>query len=132
MAGAYAVLAGAVVLAHLLFVAFAVSGAVLALRWKWMPWVHIPAVLWAAFIELSGGICPLTPIENELRAAAGLEYYSGDFIAEYLFPLLYPEGLTPQAQLVIGSLVLAINVGAYGWLFWRRRGGAYKEKARFV
>jgi hypothetical protein len=120
MAGGYAVLAGAVVLLHMLFVAFAVSGAVLALRWRWLPWIHLPAVLWAAFIEFSGGICPLTPIENELRAAAGLDYYSGDFIAEYLFPLLYPEGLTRQAQVVIGSLVIAINVAAYGWLFRRR------------
>jgi hypothetical protein len=97
-----------------------VSGAALALRWRWLPWIHLPAVLWAAFIEFSGGICPLTPIENELRAAAGLDYYSGDFIAEYLFPLLYPEGLTRQAQVVIGSLVIAINVAAYGWLFRRR------------
>ena len=121
MAGWYAVLAGGVVLAHLLFVAFAVAGAVLALRWRWMPWIHLPSVAWAAFIEFSGGICPLTPIENQLRASAGLEYYSGDFIAEYLFPLLYPEGLTTQAQLAIGSLVLAINVAAYGWLFRVRR-----------
>jgi hypothetical protein len=119
MAGGYAVLAGAVVLVHMLFVTFAVSGAVLALRWRWVPWIHLPAVLWAAFIEFSGGICPLTPIENELRAAAGLDYYSGDFIAEYLFPLLYPEGLTRQAQVVIGSLIIAINVATYGWLFRR-------------
>jgi hypothetical protein len=130
MAGGYAVLAGAVVLAHLLFVAFVVSGALLALRWRWMPWIHLPTVAWAAFIEFSGGICPLTPLENELRAAAGLGYYSGDFIAEYLFPLLYPEGLTRTAQAIIGSLVLAINVAAYGWLLRRR---AYKkEEARFV
>lgn len=120
MAGGSAVLAGGGVLAHLLFVAFAVSGAVLALRWRWMPWIHLPAVFWAAFIEFSGGICPLTPIENDLRGAAGLDPYSGDFIAEYLFPLMYPEGLTRQAQMVIGSLVLAFNVAAYGWLFGRR------------
>ena len=119
MAGGYAVLAGGVVLAHLLFVSFAVVGALLALRWRWVPWIHVPAVLWAAFIEISGGICPLTPIENQLRTAAGLDYYSGDFIAEYLFPLLYPEGLTREAQVVIGSLVVAINVTAYGWLFGR-------------
>jgi len=120
MAGGYAVLAGGVVLAHLLFVAFAVAGAFLALRWRWVPWIHVPAVLWAAFIEFSGGICPLTPIENQLRAAAGLDHYSGDFIAEYLFPLLYPEGLPRQAQVVVGSLVVVINVAAYGWLFARR------------
>lgn len=120
MARGYAVLAGGVVLGHLLFVAFAAAGALLALRWRWMPWVHVPAVLWAALIEYSGGVCPLTPIENQLRAAAGLHDYSGDFIAEYLFPVLYPDGLTRQAQVVIGSLVVAINAAAYGWLFGRR------------
>jgi hypothetical protein len=120
MSAVFAVLAGAVVLAHLAFVAFAVSGAVLALRWRWLPWLHIPAVAWAAFIEFSGGICPLTPVENSLRAAAGLEYYSGDFIARYLFPVLYPDGLTREAQTIIGGLVLAINAAAYGWLLRRR------------
>ncbi len=120
MAGGYAVLAGGVVLAHLLFVAFAVAGALLALRWRWVPWIHVPAVLWAAFIEFSGGICPLTPIENRLRAAAGLDDYSGDFIAAYLLPVLYPEGLNRQTQVVVGLLVVAINVAAYGWLFGRR------------
>jgi hypothetical protein len=120
MADGYAVLAGGVVLAHLLFVAFTVAGALLALRWRWVPWIHVPAVVWAAFIEVSGGICPLTPIENQLRTSAGLDFYSGDFIAEYLFPLLYPEGLTRQAQVAIGVLVVAINVAVYGWLFGRR------------
>jgi hypothetical protein len=85
-----------------------------------MPWLHLPAVAWAAFIEFSGGICPLTPVENNLRAAAGLDYYSGDFIARYLFPLLYPEGLTRDAQIVIGALVLSVNAAAYGWLLRRR------------
>ena len=120
MAGGYAVLAGGVVLAHLLFVAFSVAGALLALRWRWVPWIHVPAVLWAAFIEFSGGICPLTLLENQLRAAAGLDDYSGDFIAIYMFPVLYPEGLTREAQVVVGTLVVAINVAAYGWLFGRR------------
>ena len=117
MAGVYAILAGAIVLAHLLFVAFAISGAALALRWRWVPWVHLPAVGWAAFIEFSGGICPLTPLENNLRAAAGLGFYTGDFIAEYLFPLLYPAGLTREAQITIGALVVLVNIAAYGWLF---------------
>ena len=121
MAGAYAVLAGAVVLAHLLFVAFAVAGAMLAVRWRWIPWIHLPAVGWAAFIEFSGGICPLTPLENELRAAAGLDAYTGDFVAEHLFPLLYPEGLTREAQIGIGTLVIGINLAAYSWLLWRTK-----------
>jgi len=119
MAGVFALLAGLVVLIHLAFVVFAAAGALLALRWRRVPWVHLPAVAWAAFIEFSGGVCPLTPLENDLRAAAGLDYYSGDFVAAYLFPVLYPEGLTREAQFLAGGAVLTINAVAYGWLLWR-------------
>jgi hypothetical protein len=115
----YAVLASLVVLAHFAFVAFAAAGALLALRWRRVPWIHLPAAAWAAYIEFSGGICPLTPLENHLRARAGLDPYSEDFVARYLFPVLYPAGLTREAQFVIGAAVAAVNVGLYAWL-WRR------------
>lgn len=123
MAPVFALLAGAIVVLHLAFVLFAASGALLALRWPRLPWVHLPAAAWAVFIEFSGGICPLTPLENGLRARAGLDYYSGDFVARYLFPVLYPDGLTRDAQMVAGALVLGLNLGLYAWL-WRRRGAA--------
>jgi hypothetical protein len=121
MAGVVAGLAGLVVLVHLAFVTFAVSGALLAVRWPRLAWLHIPAAAWAASIEFSGGICPLTPLENELRARAGLDYYSGDFVARYLFPVLYPEGLTRDAQVLIGLVVVALNLGLYMFVYIRRR-----------
>lgn len=117
----FALLAGLIVLVHLAFVVFAALGALLSPRWPWIPWVHVPAVVWAAYIEVSGGICPLTPLENELRAGAGLDSYSGDFVAQYLFPVLYPDGLTREAQFVIGGMVLVVNLVLYGWLRRRRR-----------
>ncbi|MGH2399802.1 MAG: DUF2784 domain-containing protein [bacterium] len=117
----YAGLAGLIVLVHLAFVAFAAGGALLVLRWPALVWVHLPAVAWAAFIEFSGGICPLTPLENELRAKAGLDYYAGDFVARYLFPILYPEGLTREAQVVMGLVVLGLNVGIYSFVYINRR-----------
>ena len=121
MVEGFAVLAGLVVLLHLAFVLFASAGALLALRWRWVPWLHIPAAAWAVSIEFSGGICPLTPLENDLRAKAGLDYYSGDFVARYLFPVLYPGGLTREAQVVIGLAVLAANLGLYIFVYTRRR-----------
>lgn len=121
MAEGFAVLAGLVVLVHLAFVLFAAAGALLALRWRWVPWVHIPAAAWAVSIEFSGGICPLTPLENDLRAKAGLDDYGGDFVARYLLPVLYPGGLTREAQVVIGLAVLAANLGLYIFVYTRRR-----------
>ena len=120
MAAFYAVGAGLVVLVHLFFVLFAVAGALLGLKWPRALWAHLPAVAWAAYIEFSGGLCPLTPLEHSLRARAGLDYYTGDFIARYLFPVLYPEGLTRDAQVVIGLGALLINVILYAIVYRKR------------
>jgi hypothetical protein len=118
-----AALAAGVVVVHLAFVLFVASGGLLALRWPKAAFIHLPAAAWAAYVELAGEICPLTPVENRLRAAAGLDAYTGDFIAQYLFRVLYPEGLTREAQIVIGTCVIAANAVLYGWLVhrWRRR-----------
>jgi hypothetical protein len=116
---AFAVLAGLLVAAHLAFAVFAAAGGVLVLRWPRVAWVHLPAAAWAVYIELSGGICPLTPLENVWRARAGLDKYSGDFIAQYVFPALYPEGLTLEAQFALGALVLAVNVVVYAVILRR-------------
>ena len=117
----YAVLAAAVVALHLGFVAFAVLGGLAAARWPRVAWVHVPCVIWAIYVELSGTICPLTPLENALRERAGLDLYSGDFIARYVFPVLYPAGLTRSVQIAIGVLVFVVNVAAYGVIVMRPR-----------
>jgi hypothetical protein len=111
-----ALLAGAIVAGHLAFVVFAAGGGILALRWPRVAWVHLPALAWAVFVELTGRICPLTPLENELRRQAGLDDYSGDFVARYFFPLLYPEGLTRDAQFGIAAALLLTNVVVYSLL----------------
>lgn len=60
----YGVLADGVVVIHLGFIVFAVLGGLLALRWARIAWLHVPAVLWAGWVELAGQVCPLTPLEN--------------------------------------------------------------------
>lgn len=119
------VLATFVVAAHVAFIAFVVLGGLFVLRWRKVLFVHLAAVTWAVYVEWSGAICPLTPLENSLRAAAGLEAYAGDFVAEYVFPLLYPEGLTRRAQLVIGLGVLVVNGCVYAWLLAQRRSNTF-------
>jgi hypothetical protein len=116
----YRLLADAVLLLHLGFIVFAVFGALLAWRWPRVLWFHPLAVLWAAGIEFAGGICPLTPLENRLRIAAGESGYAGGFIEHYLLALIYPDGLTRGHQLVLGALVLLLNLAIYlAW--WRRQ-----------
>jgi hypothetical protein len=119
------VLATVVVAAHVAFIAFVVIGGLFVLRWRKLLFLHVAAVIWAVYIEWSGAICPLTPLENTLRAAAGLEAYAGDFVAEYVFPLLYPDGLTRRAQLAIGIGVLAVNGCVYTVLLRQRRSNTF-------
>ena len=116
---AYLLMADLLVLVHLAFVGFVVLGGALLWWWPRLVWVHLPAVIWAIGIEWSGAVCPLTPWENWLRARAGMAGYEGDFVAQYLLPMLYPLGLTRTVQVVLGSLVLIVN-GLVYWRWWRR------------
>jgi hypothetical protein len=112
-------LANVVVVMHAAFVVFAVLGGFLVLRWRRVAWLHIPAVFWAALVELAGWVCPLTPLENWLRRRAGSMIYHSDFIEHYIMPALYPDALTRELQLALGLAVLLINVSVYVWI-WRR------------
>lgn len=116
---AYLVLADLVAIWHVGFILFAVLGGLFILRRRWWAWLHAPAFLWAGFIELTGGICPLTPLENRFRALGGGETYQGGFIDRLLTPLLYPEFLTRDIQIVLGLSLLFLNVGLYARA-WRR------------
>lgn len=110
----YRLLADALVVIHGAFVLFVVLGGFLALWKTRLAWVHIPAALWGAYVEFAGKICPLTPLENHFRHLAGERGYAEGFIEHYLIPLMYPEGLTRDIQLMLGLVVLAINLIAYG------------------
>ncbi len=114
-------LADIVVLLHVTFVAFVVAGGLLVLRWPKVAWAHIPAAAWGAVVEITGWICPLTPLENFLRERAGRDLYRGDFVARYILPTLYPEGLTRETQLLLGAVVVTLNVLVYGIVLQLRR-----------
>ncbi|MDB5294728.1 MAG: rane protein, partial [Phycisphaerales bacterium] len=90
----YKLLADALVAFHFAFVAFVIGGGLLVLWRRRAMWLHLPAVAWGIWIETSGGICPLTPIENGLRLSAGEAGYEGGFVDHYIMPVLYPAGLT--------------------------------------
>ena len=111
--------ADAVLVGHLAFVAFVLVGGLLVMHRRIWAALHLPAVAWGAFAELSGTLCPLTPLENSLRRSAGEAGYDGGFIEHYLIPLIYPPGLTPRIQFLLGLVVLAVNLAVYA-LAWRR------------
>jgi hypothetical protein len=108
-----ALLADAVLVLHGLFIAWVVLGG-LAVWWRGaLAWLHLPAVAWGVWVEWSGSLCPLTPLEQSLRRAAGQAGYEGGFVEHYLGALIYPEGLTPGLQFAFGAAVLVINLVLY-------------------
>lgn len=117
----YAWLADVVVVLHLGFILFVMLGGLLVLRWPWLAYVHLPAVVWGVLVEWMGWICPLTPLENRLRVQAGEWAYQQSFVAEYILPIVYPADLTRPIQWLLGGLVLVLNAGIYLWLLRRRR-----------
>jgi hypothetical protein len=114
-------LADLVLLVHAAFVLFVVLGGFAVHRWPRLAWVHLPAAAWGALIEFAGWICPLTPLENRLRRAAGDAGYQDGFVEHYLLGWLYPETLDRSMQVGLGLAVLAVNLVAYGWVVARRR-----------
>lgn len=113
-------LSNLIIVVHFLFILFVLFGGLLVLRWpKWI-WLHLPAMVWGFLVELYGWLCPLTPWENQLRYLAGREVYDGDFIGEYLIPLIYPLNLTREMQYLFAAIVIILNAVIY-YFIWRRR-----------
>ena len=119
--------ADALVVLHLAFVAFVVLGGLLVLRWRWIAWIHVPAALWGAWIEFAGWICPLTPLENRLREAAGQQGYATSFVEHYLMPVLYPATLTRELQWLLGAIVVGVNAVVY-LVAWRRSKALHRPR----
>jgi hypothetical protein len=122
----YGLLADLVLVAHLAFVGFVVFGGFLVLRWRRLAWIHVPVALWGAAIVVTGFTCPLTPLEIRLLRLGGRAGYQGGFIEHYVTAVLYPDGLTRQAQLLLGAAALALNLVVY----WRVVTVVRRERAR--
>lgn len=116
----YRFLADLVVVLHFAVVIFVVLGGALVVFRRGIAWIHLPIVAWVIFAELFQRICPLTYLENWLRNRGLGETYQGDFVAHYIMPVLYPDGLTPRIQITLGLAVFLINAGLYAFAFMRK------------
>ncbi len=104
---------------HLGFIIFVVAGGFLVLKWRWLIFIHIPAVIWGALIEFQGWLCPLTPLEQQFRQSGGQAGYTGGFIEHYIIPIVYPSELSYEIQIILGAFVVVVNVAVYGWMLAR-------------
>ena len=117
----YSFLADLLVVFHLVFIIYVMAGALLLFKRPKTLWLHLPACFWGMTVEFTGWICPLTPWEIQLRRLAGEEGYTGSFIAHYLIPIIYPSGLTPEVQMLLGGTVLIVNLRLYTLILIKKR-----------
>jgi hypothetical protein len=117
----HSVAADALVIAHLVFIVFVMLGGLLLLKWRWLIYLHLPAVAWGILVELQGWLCPLTPLEQHLRTLAGETGYSGSFVQHYLLPIIYPDGLTRELQTILAISVISTNLVIYTVIYVKYR-----------
>ncbi len=108
-------------LLHLAFIVFALFGAAIAVWWRRVILIHIPAAAWGIFVEVTGRVCPLTYVENYLRVKAGDSGYTESFVEHYVLNLIYPSDLTRETQYALAGVCTIVNIAMYAWLFWRWR-----------
>jgi len=116
----YLLAADAVLLLHVLFVAFVVVGLVLVFAgkiraWCWVrnPWFRLAHLVAVGVVVLQSWlevICPLTTMEMALRSRAGDATYSESFISHWLGTILYyqaPAWVFVASYTVFGAIVAA-------------------------
>ena len=119
----WSLLADLVLLVHLGFILFVIFGGI----WLWnrprLAWIHLPSVIWASIVNITRGVCPLTPLENYLRLKGGWAGYEGGFVRHYIAPIVYPDGLTVDVAIASGIALVVWSVLIYGFVLyrWRRR-----------
>ena len=111
----YELFANLTLVAHLIFILFVIFGGLLFFIFSKVFYIHLPALLWGIYIELTNSVCPLTYLENWFLIKAELATYSNGFINNYLYPIIYPEGLTNHIQIYLGITLIVINIFIYGF-----------------
>ena len=113
----YELAAGIILIIHFLFILFVVFGGLLFFASVKVIFIHIPALIWGSYIELTNSICPLTYLENWFLHKANLTTYSEGFIQNYLVPIVYPVSLTKDLQIYLGIALIVINIVFYAFIF---------------
>ena len=125
----YRIAADTLVLLHLAFILFVVFGGLLVIKFPALKWLHLPAALWGALIELGGWECPLTRWENLWRGRAGGAGYGGGFVDHYIVRAIYPAGLTRGIEYAIAAFVVIINTAIYVYIRHTAASGLHDRQA---
>ena len=113
----YELFANLTLIIHFTFILFVIFGGLLFFIFSKIIYIHLPALLWGIYIELTNSVCPLTYLENWFLYKGELTTYSNSFINYYLFPIIYPGGLNNEIQIYLGMLLVVINILIYGLIY---------------
>jgi hypothetical protein len=119
----YRRLADLVLVLHALIVWFLLFGAFLCRQDAWVALIHVPLAAWVTAAAIMNWTCPLTPLENHLRKAAGEQGYEGSFVDHILGGLAprnpavnKPKSLTSgrKTQIILGVFVGVLSLVLHG------------------
>ena len=117
----YRVLADIIVIVHLLWVLFLITGAYWGRKHRAVMIVHGSGMLFAVVIQLFGWYCPLTHLEAWLMVKQGAPSYPGSFIGHYAYRLVYID--VPTSVITFLTILLAVATAwVYRTAFTARRG----------
>ena len=115
----YKILADIIVILHFLWIIFMLVGFVFTLcnifftkgkqfvDWWLFRIIHLCGIVYVGFLAILGKYCPLTILENILRARYNPELkYPGSFIVHYIEELVYPD--VNPLMILIPTVVIAI------------------------
>ena len=112
----YEFLANLTLLVHLIFIFFVIFGGLL---FFWKPkivYIHVPALVWGSYVELTNTVCPLTYLENWFLKLSNASTYSNNFIQNHLLSIIYPTKFTHDIQILLGLILIFINLIIYGFV----------------
>jgi hypothetical protein len=114
-------LAAAVLVLHLVWILWAIAGALWTRGRPWLTVFHVLSLIWGIIVEVGPWPCPLTLAEQWLEARAGMHTWAaGGFLVHYLEAAIYPD-LPAWLVTGFGVAVCAFNLGIYARRLWQAR-----------
>ena len=110
----YELAANLTFIVHLAFIIFVLFGALLFFVKTKIIYIHVPALIWGIYIELTHTVCPLTYLENWFLQKASLTIFPEGFIQNYLVPIVYPKNFAEDFQTYLAMVLIVINIIIYG------------------
>jgi hypothetical protein len=117
-------LAVAVLVLHLVWILWAIAGALWTRGRPWLTVFHVLSLIWGIIVEVGPWPCPLTLAEQWLEARAGMHAsahtWASGFLVHYLEATIYPD-LPAWVVTGFGVAVCAFNLGIYARRLWHAR-----------